>query len=179
MHSSKPQPVRRRDFDTELYDGTCRPSFPFVKWIGEMIEAMGASHIMDLIRYPDHVPSESLLLSKITHENRAKESSDAFKRAYARWQSRTIQWNTDTILLDAMGGQWDQQRIVNEIERMGIKPVEPIYVAPQSDYSKYGRKELDKTEELALKQQKIAGQVLVAIKKRCVYISMVHGLLKT
>ena len=107
MHSSKPQQVRRRDFDTELYDGTYRPSFPFVKWIGELIESMGASHIMDTIRYPDHAPSESLILSKIAHE--AKESFDAFKRAYSRWEARTIQWNTDTIFLDRMGGQWDQQ----------------------------------------------------------------------
>ena len=106
MHSSKPQQVRRRNFDTELYDGTCRPSFPFVKWIGELIESMGASHIMDPIRYPDHAPSESLLLAKLTHENRAQESSDAFKRAHSRWQARTIQWNTDTVLLNLMGGQW-------------------------------------------------------------------------
>ena len=167
MHSSKPQQVRRRDFDTELYDGTCRPSFPFVKWIGELIESMGASHIMDPIRYPDHVPSESLILAKLTHENRAQESSDAFKRAHSRWQARTIQWNTDTVLLNMMGGQWSQQRILDAMDDIGIKPVEPTYVAPQSDYSKYGHKELDKTVELALKQQKTAGQVLVAIKKRC------------
>ena len=132
-----------------------------------MIESMGATHILDAVRYPDHAPSESLLLSKIAHESRAKESSDAFKRAHRRWEARTIQWNTDTCLLDAMGGQWDQQRILDTMEEIGIKPVEPTYVAPQSDFSKYGYKELDKTEELALKQQKVAGQVLVAIKKRC------------
>ena len=167
MHSSKPQQVRRRDFDKELYDGTCRPSFPFVKWIGELVESMGASHIMDTIRFPDYAPSESLLLSKITHETKAKESSDAFKRAHSRWQARMIQWNTDTVMLDIMGGQWDQQTIVDEIDRIGIKPVEPTYVAPQSDFSKYGHKELEKTVEMSLKQQKLAGQVLVAIKKRC------------
>jgi len=167
MHSSKPQQVRRRDFDTELYDGTCRPSFPFVKWIGELIESMGANHIMDIHRYPDHAPSESLLLSKITHETKEKESSDAFKRAHARWQARTIQYNTDTVILDAMGGQWNQQRILDEIDRIGIKPVEPTYKPPLSDFSKYGRKEFDKAEEMALKQQKTAAQVLVAIKKRC------------
>jgi hypothetical protein len=122
---------------------------------------------MDQIRHPDHVPSESLLLAKLTHEKRASESSDAFKRAHARWQARTIQWNTDTVILDMMGGQWTQQRIIDELDNIGIKPVEPTYVAPQSDYSKYGRKELDKTEELALKQQKTAAQALVAIKKRC------------
>jgi hypothetical protein len=122
---------------------------------------------MDTIRYPDHTPSESLLLSKLAHENKATESSDAFKRAYSRWQARIVQWNTDTVILDQMGGQWDQQRIVNEMDRIGIKPVEPTYVAPKSDYSKFGFKELDKTMELALKQQKLAGQVLVAIKKRC------------
>ena len=167
MHSSKPQQVRRRDFDTELYNGTCRPSFPFVKWIGELIESMGANHIMDTHRYPDHAPSESLILSKITHETKEKESSEAFKRAHARWQARTIQYNTDTVILDAMGGQWDQQRILDEIDRIGIKPVEPTYKPPLSDFSKYGRKEFDKTEEMALKQQKTAAQVLVAIKKRC------------
>ena len=122
---------------------------------------------MDPIRYPDHVPSESLILAKLTHENRAQESSDAFKRAHSRWQARTIQWNTDTVLLDIMGGQWSQQRILDAMDEIGIKPVEPTYVAPQSDYSKYGHKEVEKTVELALKQQKIAGQVLVAIKKRC------------
>ena len=79
MHSSKPQQVRRRDFDSELYDGRCRPSFPFVKWIGKTIEAMGATHIMDTIRYPDDLPSESLLLSKNAHENRAKAGSDALQ----------------------------------------------------------------------------------------------------
>ncbi len=167
MHSSKPQQVRRRNFDTELYDGTCRPSFPFVKWIGELIEAMGATHIMDIHRFPDHAPSESLILSKITHETKEKESSDAFKRAYGRWQARTIQYNTDTVILDALGGQWDQQRILDEIDRIGIKPVEPTYKPPLSDFSKYGRKEFDKAEEMALKQQKTAAQVLVAIKKRC------------
>ena len=128
---------------------------------------MGASHIMDPIQYPDHVPSESLILAKITHENRAQESSDAFKRAHSRWQARTIQWNTDTVLLNIMGGQWSQQRILDAMDDIGIKPVEPTYVAPQSDYSKYGHKEVEKTVELAHKQQKIAGQVLVAIKKRC------------
>ena len=128
---------------------------------------MGATHIVEIYRYPDHVPSESLLLSKITHEAKEKESSEAFKRAHARWQARTIQYNTDTVILDAMGGQWDQQRIVDEIDRIGIKPVEPTYKAPLSDFSKYGRKEFDKAEEMALKQQKTAAQVLVAIKKRC------------
>ena len=52
------------------------------------------------------------------------------------------------------------------MERIDIKPVEDTYVAPQSDFSKFGFKELDKTEEMALKQQKLAGQVLVAIKKQ-------------
>ena len=94
-----------------------------------MIESMGASHIMDTIRYPDHAPSESLLLAKITHETRAQESSDAFKRAYSRWQARTIQWNTDTAILNQMGGQWTQQRILDEMDNIGIKPVEPTYVA--------------------------------------------------
>jgi hypothetical protein len=69
--------------------------------------------------------------------------------------------------VDMMGGQWSQQRILDAMDDIGIKPVEPTYVAPQSDYSKYGHKEVEKTVELAHKQQKIAGQVLVAIKKRC------------
>jgi len=66
-----------------------------------------------------------------------------------------------------MGGQWGQQRILDEIDRIGIKPVEPTYKAPLSDFSKYGRKEFDKATEMALKQQTTAAQVLVAIKKRC------------
>jgi hypothetical protein len=42
---------------------------------------MGANHIMDIHRYPDQAPSESLILSKITHEAKEMESSEAFKRA--------------------------------------------------------------------------------------------------
>ena len=80
------------------------------------------------------------MLSKVTHEAKVKESSDVFKRAYGRWQARTTQYNTDTVILDAMDGQWDQQRIVDEIARIAIKPVKPTYVAPQSDFSTYGRK---------------------------------------
>jgi hypothetical protein len=78
-------------------------------------------------------------------------------------------------MLDLMGGQWSQQRILDEMDNIGIKPVEPTYVAPQSDYSKYGHNELDKTVELALKQQKTAGQVLVAIKKRCEHGVLDHS----
>jgi hypothetical protein len=59
------------------------------------------------------------------------------------------------------------QAIVAEEERIGIKPVEPIYAPPTSAYAKYGKRDLDKTEDQIYKQQKIAGQVLVAIKNRC------------
>ena len=38
---------------------------------------------------------------------------------------------------------------------------------PTSAYAKYGKRDLDKTEEQIFKQQKMAGQVLVAIKNRC------------
>jgi hypothetical protein len=70
MHSSKPQQVRRRNFDTELYDGTCRPSFPFVKWIGELIEAMGGAIVdikndMDIdisVSFKPKVPTEQEFL---------------------------------------------------------------------------------------------------------------------
>ena len=167
MHSSKPQQVRRRNFDLEQYDGSCRQSFPFVKWIDSTIESMGALNILDRNIQADHVISDAQLFARQAHESRLLETSDAFKRAHSRWQARTIQWNTDTVLLNIMGGQWSQRRILDEMDNIGIKPVEPTYVAPQSDYSKYGHKELDKTVELALKQQKTAGQVLVAIKKRC------------
>ena len=60
-----------------------------------------------------------------------------------------------------------QDEILDEQDRIGIKPVEPTYVFPRSDYAKYGKRDLDKTEELVFKQQKMAGQVLVAIKNRC------------
>ena len=164
MPSSKPQQVRRRNFDTELYDGTCRPSFPFVKSIGEWIKSMGASHIMDPIRYPDHVPSEYLILAKLTHENRAQESSDAFKGAHSRWQARTIQWNTDTVLLDIMGGQWSQQRILDAMDEIGIKSVEPTYVAPQSDTPSTATRKLRKQWSSLSNSRQLPGRFWLPLK---------------
>ena len=60
-----------------------------------------------------------------------------------------------------------QLPILDEEDRIGVKPVEPTYVFPKSDCAKYGEKDLDKTEEQIFKQQKMAGQVLVTIKNRC------------
>ena len=39
-----------------------------------------------------------------------------------------------------------QSDILDEEERIAIKPVEPTYVFPKSDYAKYGKRDLDKTE---------------------------------
>ncbi len=50
-----------------------------------------------------------------------------------------------------------QCEILEEQDRIGIKPVEPTYVFPRSEYAKYGKRDLDKTEELINKQQKMAG----------------------
>ena len=58
------------------------------------------------------------------------------------------------------------------MDRIGIETRGTHLCAPQSDFAKYGKKKLATTEELALKQQRIADQVLVAIKTRCE-----HGLL--
>ena len=167
MHSSKPQQVRRRNFDLEQYDGSCRQSFPFVKWIDSTIESMGALNILDRTAQPDQVISDAQLFAKAAHESRLLETSDAFKRAHARWRDRPFQWNADTIAFYAIAGYMTQDAIMDEEERIGIKPVEPTYVFPKSDYAKYGKRDMDKTEEQIFKQQKMAGQVLVAIKNRC------------
>jgi hypothetical protein len=50
----------------------------------------------------------------------------------------------------------NQQAIVDEEERIGIKPVEPTFAPPTSAYAKYGKRDLDKTEEQIYKQQKMA-----------------------
>jgi hypothetical protein len=166
MHSSKPQQVRRRNFDLEQYDGSCRQSFPFVKWIDSTIESMGAMNILDKNVQPDFIISDAQTFAKAAHESRQLETSEAFKRAHHRWQQRTIEWNVDMIALGIMDPQ-NLQAIVAEEERIGIKPVEPTYAPPTSAYAKYGKRDLDKTEEQIYKQQKMAGQVLVAIKNRC------------
>ncbi len=166
MHSSKPQQVRRRNFELEQYDGSCRQSFPFVKWIEATIESMGAMNILDKQAQPDFEISDAQRFAKAAYESRQVETSEAFKRAHQRWQQRTIDWNVDTIALGFMDPH-NLQAIVAEEERIGIKPVEPTYVPPSSAYAKYGKRDLDKTEEQIHKQQKIAGQVLVAIKNRC------------
>ena len=167
MHSSKPQQVRRRNIELEQYDGSCRQSFPFVKWIDSTIESMGALNILDKNAQPDHCISEAQIFAKAAHESRLLETSDAFKRAHARWRERLFQWNNDTIAFHAVGGFMSQDEILDEQDRIDIKPVEPTYEFPRSDYAKYGKRDLDKTEELVYKQQKMAGQVLVAIKNRC------------
>jgi hypothetical protein len=166
MHSSKPQQVHRRNFDLEQYDESCRQSFPFVKWIDSTIESMGALNILDKQAQPDFEISDAQRFAKAAHESRQTETSEAFKRAHQRWQKRTFDWNVDTVALGFMDPR-DLQGIISEEERIGIKPVEPIYAPPMSSYAKYGKRDLDKTEEQIFKQQKLAGQVLVAIKNRC------------
>ena len=104
MHSSKPQQVRRRNFDLEKYDGSCRQSYPFVKWIDSTIESMGALNILDRQAQPDQAISEAQLFAKIAHESRLLETSDAFKRDHARWRDHLFQWNADTIAFYAIAG---------------------------------------------------------------------------
>jgi hypothetical protein len=136
MHSSKPQQVRRRNFDLEQYDGSCRQSFPFIKWIDSTIEAMGALNILDIRAQPDIVISEAQIFARAAHESRLTETSEAFKRAHARWQQRLIDWNTDTIIFHTVAGHMTQEAIQDEEDRIGIKPVEPTYVLPKSDYKR-------------------------------------------
>ena len=167
MHSSKPQQVRRRNFDLEQYDGSCRQSFPLVKWIDFTIESMGALNILDRNIQADHAISDAQLFARAAHESKLLETWDAFKRAHARWRDRLFQWNADTVAFHVMAGHMTQSDILDEEERIGIKPVEPTYVFPKSDYAKYGKRDLDKTEEQIFKQQKMVGQVLVAIKNQC------------
>ena len=138
MHSSKPQQVRRRNFDLEQYDGSCRQSFPFVKWTDSTIESMGAMNILDKNVQPDFIISDAQIFAKAAHESRQLETSEAFKRAHHRWQQRMIEWNVDTTALGFMDPQ-NLQAIVEEEERIGIKPVEPTFAPPTSAYAKYGK----------------------------------------
>ena len=104
---------------------------------------MGASHITDTVRHPERSCPVGI---PTTVENCPRNSSQGklgCLQASPQTLGSSIQWNTDTV------GQRDQQRFVNAIEEIGNKRVEPTYVAPQSDFSKYGNKEMDKTEELA------------------------------
>jgi hypothetical protein len=128
---------------------------------------MGALNILDRNAQPDQAISDAQLFAKAAHESRLLETSDAFKRAHARWRDRLFQWNADTIAFYAIAGHMTQDAIMDKEERIGIKPVEPIYVLPKSDYAKYGKRDIDKTEEQIFKQQKMAGQVLVVIRNRC------------
>ena len=119
MHSSKPQQVRRRNFDLEQYDGSCRQSFPFVKWIDSTIESMGAMNILDKNAQPDFAISDAQRFAKAAHESHQIETSEAFKRAHQRWQQRTIEWNVDTIALGLIDPR-NLQEIIAEEERIGI-----------------------------------------------------------
>ena len=118
---------------------------------------MGALYILDRNIQADHVISDAQLFARQAHESRLLETSEAFKRAHARWRDRLFQWNADTVAFYAIAGHMTQLAILDEEERIGIKPVEPTYVFPKSDYAKYVKRDLDKTEEQIFKQQKIAG----------------------
>ncbi len=123
MHSSKPQQVRRRNFDLEQYDGSCRQSFPFVKWIDSTIESMGALNILDRNIQADHVISDAQLFARQAHESRLLETSEAFKRAHARWRDRLFQWNTDTVAFYAIAGHMTQLAILDEEETLNSNSV--------------------------------------------------------
>jgi hypothetical protein len=49
--------------------------------------------------------------AKAAHERRLLETSDAFKRAHARWRDRLFQWNADTIAFYAIAGHMTQDAI--------------------------------------------------------------------
>jgi len=138
MHSSKPQQVRRRNFDLEQYDGSCRQSFLFVKWIDSTIESMGALNILDKQAQPDFEISDAQRFAKVAHEFRQTETSEAFKRAHQRWQQRIFDLNVDTVALGFMDPH-DLQGIILEEERIGMKPVEPIYAPLISSYANMER----------------------------------------
>ena len=63
MHSFIPQQVRRRNFDLEQHDGSCRQSFPFVKWINSTIESMGAMNIPDKNVQLDFIISDAQIFA--------------------------------------------------------------------------------------------------------------------
>jgi hypothetical protein len=105
---------------------------------------MGALNILDRNAQPDQFISDAQLFAKAAHESRLLETSDAFKRAHARWRDRLFQWNADTIAFYAIAGYMTQDAIMDEEERIGIKPVEPTYAFPKSDNAKYGKRYMDK-----------------------------------
>ncbi len=105
MHSSKPQQVRRRNFDLEQYDGSYRQSIPFVKLIDSTIESMGALNILDKNAQPDFEISDAQRFAKAAHESRQTETSKAFKRAHLRWKHRIFEWNVDAVALGLMNPQ--------------------------------------------------------------------------
>jgi hypothetical protein len=67
-------------------------------------------------------------------------------------------------LFHAVGEFMSQDELLDEQDRIGIKPVEPTYVFPRSNYAHYGERDLDKTQELLVQQSKMAGQSMVAIR---------------
>ena len=83
---------------------------------------MGALNILDRNAQPDQAISDAQLFAKAAHESRLLETSDAFKRAHARWRDRLFQWNADTIAFYAIAGHMTQDAIMDEEERIGIKP---------------------------------------------------------
>ena len=124
-------------------------------WIDSTIESMGAMNILDKNAQPDFAISDAQRFAKAAHESHQIETSEAFKRAHQRWQQRTIEWNVDTIALGLIDPR-NLQEIIAEEERIGIKPVEPTFAPPTSAYAKYGKRDLDKTEELIHRIRKFA-----------------------
>ena len=136
------QQVGQRNFDLEQYDGSCRQPFPFVKWIDYTIEPMGEMNILDKNAQPDFEISDAQRFANAAHKLRQVETSEAFKKAYHRWQQRTIEWSVDTVALGFMDPH-NLQALVAEDERIGIKLVEPTFASPTSACAKYGERERD------------------------------------
>jgi len=69
---------------------------------------MGALNILDRNIQADHVISDAQLFARQAHESRLLETSEAFKRAHARWRDQLFQRNADTVAFYAIAGHMTQ-----------------------------------------------------------------------
>jgi hypothetical protein len=168
------------DFRTRPFDGiNKRVTYQFWPAFESEPKRKGLSSVFDDKYHPLPI-TLSAAFRKVAHDERIMTERlavydlalttyllNASKEPKARWRAGLLRWNADTVAFHATAGHMTQVVILDEEERIGIKPVEPTYVFPKSDCAKYGKKDLDKTEEKIFKQQKMAGQVLVVIRNRC------------
>ncbi len=151
MHPSEPQQVRRRNFDLEQYDGSCCQSFPFVKWIDSTIDAMGAMSSQPskspMLRYLPRQPTNHAKLKPRKHSRELTKDGNRGRSIGTSTQSPQDSWT-----LKIYKRSWPKK---NGSESSRSNQSLPL----QSPSSLNMEKEI-------YKQQKIAGQVLVAIKNR-------------